>query len=348
MTSFLAQDSAISQLDRRWRIRTLRCLISLSILTAAPLRAEQDPFTGEVASQTPERIKSLNFAGKHFQQEVAFSCTFAFETGSSKDWGSAWQQANVELKSQTHKMSKVDSDFTLFMGEYQLGGQNGPHSGVSMLSTEGIQMVINSPPGGYKLIPPDTKHSDRFLSYWNDPINFSPFFLGGGKLGELVPPLMPELPDGLVAVDNVSVDDSGRLIVEQQITAHTTKGAIKNRLEFEILDGVPTLALQVYEELRDDDGSVRMQSRCEFSGFVKCGDVHMASSIASALGPVGPEHYLYWRWQSADLGNRQPTDGDFVLEVPDNIKLQRQHNLPEDRRVDRTVLRNLYATASNQ
>lgn len=208
--------------------------------------------------------------------------------------------------------------------------------------------MINQKRGNCKFISPDSKAPDRFLAFYIDPINFSPFFLGGGKYGEIITPLLESVPEKLTSVDSFSVNQAGRLVVTQRVFALGTKGAINNYLEFEIIDGFPVLRLQTYEELNDNDGSVRLKSRCELENYVKCGDVYMASNMSRVLGPLGESQYAFWSWQSDDLGKRLPIDSDFVITVPAELAVSSGDPLPENRELNPAYLVSLYEKSSEQ
>jgi len=313
--------------------------------------ANRDTVTSD-QENARRQIASLNSSSKHFRDEVAFVCTFAYDSGQAKTWDDAWANANKELPLKNNQIAKMGADFCLIMGD-QDGGAASRFSQVGMLSSSGIQFVVNLTPGNYQLIAPGLKEKDRFLSMWIDPVSFSPFFMQGGKFGEIVPPLMPHLSDKVLSIDNVSIDVDGRIVVLQELSAKNpqeTKAKVINRLTFEVFEGVPALVSHVYKELNDLDdldGPSNMRSLCELRGHVDCGGVYMASSVSRVMGPLPSGQFLYWNWKSDDLGQRGPIETDFVVEVDKSIRPKRGFEFPDDRKITRSFLQEQYSQASN-
>lgn len=313
--------------------------------------ANRDTVTSD-QENAKRQIANLNSSSKHFRDEAAFVCTFAYDSGQTKTWEEAWENANKELPLKNNLMAKTGNDFCLIMGEQDGGGTASRFSRVGMLSSNGIQFVVNLMPGNYQLIAPGSKEKDRFLSMWIDPISFSPFFMQGGRFGEIAPPLMPT-SDKLLFTDTASIDVDGRILVLQEVSARNpeeTKAKIINRLTFEVFEGVPALVSHVYEQLNDLDnleGPSNMRTRCELRGHVDCGGVYMASSVSRVMGPLPSGQFLYWNWKSDDLGQRGPIETDFVVDVDKSIRPKRDFKFPDDRKITRSFLQEQFSQASN-
>ncbi len=308
--------------------------VSLFLLSQCLLSHQSACFSCCVSNKQDEldyeqTVLAVNQAARQFQEHVDFSCEFAYRKSEFKSWDDAWGSLSDPFAVYPAKLSKRSRDICLDLGETV------DHRNVRLLTIDGISFSVQGSDGGFSLLPPPDVDKGLLTLQYNDPLLFSPLFYGGAHKGVLVAPLMENMPENIDTNNSVIRLGDGKFIVRQELSTAISKASIINKQEFHVLSGTPTKVREEYQEF-GEDGKIRLRSVTEMEGFELCGSVPMATSLKRVLGPVGGK-FITWKWQSNSL--REPSEQDFMIEVPENVELPAELELGDSRTVDAARLR---------
>lgn len=163
------------------------------------------------------------------------------------------------------------------------------------------------------------------IELWNEENAFSEpshsaYDVGGGDDGGPLKTFF--LPDdaGTILESSVERPDAEHVVLEMK----RQKAGTTRTSHVKIWTAVsPPVMVRIHDIFERED-TPRYTAIYELSDFVKCQGGYMARLVRSAGGP-GLSIDKEWRWfvhewKSTDLGARNPTDEDFVVEIPAGVE----------------------------
>jgi hypothetical protein len=168
-------------------------------------------------------VVGVNRAAKHFQDQVEFSCEFAYSQISFKNWDDAWNSLSEPFTSYPSKLSK--------RGRYicQDIGAGVSHRNDLLLAIDGVSISVNVADGIFSLLPAPDVDEGFLTRQYNDPLLFSPLFYGGAQKGVLVAPIIENASESIKLNNSIIRLADGKFVVRQQVSAPNAPEASNSR-----------------------------------------------------------------------------------------------------------------------
>lgn len=311
-------------------------VIRLPLLLFFLLQGESQ---AQVAEATHERIDALNLAAAHFQQNAEFKANFEFAFGKAGSWDEALSSAQSENSIVSGKLVKQNN-----MLLYEHDCNKKPFAPTRMLSVSGLQFMHNPIANRVQLIGPEAAgQSGNFLAWTDNALELSSFYQMGGKTSKLID--VPKKTDPEKVKITCEIETKQDQIFVEVITESLVVNAHSaSSFVFNLIKGIPHLSQR--EFLVKQDGKTVTHSKVFLSDFVEGGKVSVASKVVRLMGPLAGAtegaDFLFWRWESKNIGSDPVSSNDFFVEINNSTVLRDEWDYPASGQVTQEVMKSWY------